>query len=279
MTMSNTHAFSSKSTAPRNVLHSHVGTATLALLFGLVCGGGCASTKIAVTPAAKQIAVTPQNSTGYRLKTASVDISYSDVAAPLDKDKFAQQFTQVAKERYPSLFKEDAAATPINVRIKIHQDIDQSASLGVYICTLCILGGILPSVPWETQWQVDVRVEDDRGSVLRSSQFRAVDRGWWSILSPFGLITIPGESDAPKVSKVFSAGPGQIPVEHRTYVLVCASDALAAQLQSPLPPSAQLQPYAVEPAQPLPSVQPMPSQQQPSPAVALPLPSQTVAPY
>lgn len=82
-----------------------------------------------------------------------------------------RQFAQTATTRYPSLFTEDAQATPINVKIKIHQTVDQSASLAMYLCTLCIVGGILPSVPWEPQWQVDIRVEDDRGSVLRSSQF------------------------------------------------------------------------------------------------------------
>ena len=147
------------------------------------------------------------------------------------KDGFSRQFISQAESRYPSLFRVDPSAIPINVKVNVTQSVNQGAALVVYICTLCIVGGITPSLQWSTEWQVDLHAEDVTGNPILSAGVKAEDRGWWSILTPFGLMDCPGESDAPKVSGVgVNIGPGIFPSEHRKYVLQCLVDRLAADL-------------------------------------------------
>ena len=205
-------------------------TSVTILLAGLL-GGGCASTRINVTPAAKQVAVPANNACCYALNDVRLSRDEQcQFPGEWEGSKFGARFATLAEERYPTLFQRTPGAIPLSAQVTIQQDISQGAALGVYLCTLCIVGGIFPSVPWETEWQVSVQVSDARGAPVASPKVHAIDRGWWTILTPLGLMEFPGESDAPKVSAVMRNGPGQMPVEHGTYTMQCAIDLLAADL-------------------------------------------------
>lgn len=203
--------------------------AWVALLVANLLGGGCASSRIHVTPAVQQVTVPENNPTCYTLNDVRLFTS-----APMPREwaerSFGARFARLAAERYPALFQRTAGAVPLSVQVSVRQEIDQGAALGVYICTLCIVGGIFPSVPWETEWQVSVQVSDARGALATVPVVKAVDRGWWTVLTPMGLMEIPGESDVPKVSAAMRCGPGQMPVEHATYTMQCALDQMVAEL-------------------------------------------------
>ena len=238
-------------------------------MLAVLTGSGCASTKIAMTPPVKKVVVPEQNRAFYNVEKVNLVFSTPTYTPDWENEGFANRFTSLAESRYPGLFRKTADAIPIAVRIDVNQDVHQGAALGVYLCTLCIVGGIFPSVPWETEWQVAVHAEDARGAAILAARTQAVDRGWWTILTPFGLITIPGESDAPKVSTVGTAGPGQISEEHRTYVLQCMVDMLAANLLKQDPSK-------------LPMRAPIPvlgTRESVTPATPLPAPTQTPAPF
>ena len=200
---------------------------------GLGCGG-CASSGILMNPPVSKAMVPAESQPHYRVQNVSIAYDDADmpVQAPEWKDgAFSRKFASLAAERYPGLFRNEAGAVPIDVRVDVAQEVHQGAALGVYLCTLCIVGGIFPSVTWSTEWQIHVRAEDVRGGAILSTNVQATDRGWWTILTPMGLITCPGESDAPKVSSAgLTIGPGFLPVEHRNYVVQCMVDLLAADL-------------------------------------------------
>ncbi len=206
----------------------------LVLLAGLV-SGGCASSGIVMTPSvSKAVIPDDKNRACYKIQDVSVSFNAQEtpVSAPEWSDRaFAGKFAALAEERYPGLFKNDPLAIPVNVRVEVAQDVHQGLSLGVYICTLCIVGGIFPSVPWSTDWQVKIQAEDVRGGSIFSTDVQAENRGWWSILTPLGLMTCPGASDQPKVSSAgLTNGPGFIPPGYRNYVAQCLVDLLAADL-------------------------------------------------
>ena len=247
------------------------GAVAMLVVLAAVLGGGCASTKIAMTPPVKMVVVPEQNRAFYNVEKVNLVFSTPAYTPGWENEGFANRFNALAESRYPGLFRKTPDAIPIAVRIDVNQDVHQGASLGVYLCTLCIVGGIFPSVPWETEWQVAVHAEDARGAPILATHVQAVDRGWWTILTPFGLITISGESDAPKVSTVGTAGPGQISEEHRTYVLQCMVDMLAADLlkqdPSKLPARAPMPALMPSPARPVTTTAPLPP------------PTETVAPF
>ena len=233
-----------------------------ALLASSILVGGCASTKITVTPAVKMAVVPAARHDAYTL--GSVAIAFP-VYIPPDwrNDGFARQFVQLAEARYPALFNKSVGAVPIDVQVNVNQDSHQAAAFGVYLCTLCLIGGIFPSVPWETEWQIQVQSRYPGGDSppFTSSGLMVKNRGWWSILTPLGLITIPGESDAPKVSAVGAASPGQIPPAHRAYAIQCMVDLLAAELLKggalPPPPAAPTSPGIPQPGSSTPDSDPL----------------------
>lgn len=198
------------------------------ILLATLLASGCASTRINVTPPAKPAAV-PGNTPCYAINSAQV-LTSAPMPGDWEAGRFGPTFVALAEERYPALFRRAPDAVPITVQVSIHQEIDQGLALGVYIGTLCIVGGIFQSLPWETEWQVSTQICDARGAPFATPKLTAVDRGWWSILTPLGLMEFPGESDAPKVSAVLRSAPGQMPVEHTTYVMQCAVDQMAAEL-------------------------------------------------
>lgn len=224
--------------------------------------GGCASNKIGVLPAAKPVLVPETNSAFYMIQ--KVDVSFSAAPPEWQSGIFSGRFARLAAERHPGLFRNSAEATPIAVRIEVRQSAHDGVALVAFMGTLGILGGVLPSLPWSTEWQVQMQVQDLRGAPLFSTGIEAEHRGWWSLVSPLGLIPIPGESDVPKVSTFVTGGPGIVPEPFRDYVAECLADHLAAELLK--------QDFSLLPSQPFTA----PSGQIPT---SLPLPTGTPAPF
>jgi hypothetical protein len=127
------------------------------------------------------------------------------------------------------------------------------------------VGGILPSVPWGTEWQIEIKAEDLRGIPMLSTGIRAEHRGWWSVLTPLGWLEVPGPTDVPVASStMFTSGPGNIPENYKTYATQCMVDLLAGKLLKPngaLPAEKSSTPWY------------------PPAAVALPLPAETTQPF
>ncbi|MDD3276028.1 MAG: hypothetical protein PHP93_03145 [Kiritimatiellales bacterium] len=233
----------------------------------LTCG--CVSNKITMNPPVTAVIIPDANTTAYKIE--KVKVSTAPYALPLKwgNETFSDRFIRMAHERYPALFNNSPSALPILVRINVNQEVHSTESFAVYLCTLCIVGGILPSVPWSTEWQVDIGVEDVYGTTMRASKVRAEHRGWWSVLTPLGWIEVPGNSDIPAVdSTMFTSGPGIIPAEYKTYILQSMVDLLAGDLLNQNP--AQRTKSAQAPiSTPLPGKAPG----------LLPLPAETVAPF
>ena len=224
---------------------------------------GCASNTIVLKPSVKEVSVPAANTVCYRL---------NDVKGPYgmlgnrDRKSSSGRFTRLAEERYPALFKNSPNAIPLNVQIRIDQKTHDGAALATFMCTLGIFGGLLPSLPWTNELNIKADMND--GQTLRSTDLQAVHRGWWSLFSPCGLITISGESDIPAISTVGTGGPGSVPPEYCDYVMRRLVDRMAAELLSQKPGqfSAPLQ---------TPAFAPSPG----NPSGTLPLPTQTVAPF
>lgn len=230
---------------------------------GTLFVSGCASNTIIMTPPVKAAVVPASNSSLYKVNKVAVPMAPYSLRAGLNSKAFTDRFAGLTEARYPDLFKNTPEAVPVNVQIEIIEEVHDGLALVTFMGTLGILGGLLPSVPWTTEWQIKVGIEDFRGTG-RSSEVRAVHRGWWSLFSPCGLIAISGESDVSPVSTVMTGGPGSIPPELRDYITRCMVDLLAKELLNGKSPTSPAQPFLLAPEQ--------------TPSL-LQLPIETVAPF
>jgi hypothetical protein len=105
--------------------------------------------------------------------------------------------------QYPHLFSEQAeSAIPLFVTVENRKNRNRGKELAFSILTLGISGVILPA-PRETDLELTVSTsvwngtDGPRGAAVRKN-FHREERGWFSMFTPLGLITIPGESDFPK---------------------------------------------------------------------------------
>lgn len=203
----------------------------LVILAGMAIflAAGCSSNRISMSPAPALVSVPANNSTFYSIQDAKLSLA-GILPTDWKGGGFASEFTRTAEGRYPSLFKRTQGAYPLAVKVEGTMKAHDGPALLVFVGTLGIIGGILPSVPWSTDWQFAVLAEDARGADLFSTQMQAEHGGWWSVASPFGLMTVPGQSDVPKVSRVFTGGPGITPKPLRDGMVVCMVDQLAAEL-------------------------------------------------
>jgi hypothetical protein len=108
--------------------------------------------------------------------------------------------------RYPALFMDDASssAIPLAVELNCTTTMHQGKTIAWMLCTLDICGTILPA-PGDTDEDFDVKVgvwngRDGIGGVPLKNSFQRQEHVWVSVFSPAALITIPGESDFPKMS-------------------------------------------------------------------------------
>jgi len=224
-----------------------ISTGLAAVLFA----GGCASNKITVTPPAQRPAVPSHGGPSYKLEKVSLvtkpyrfDLTGREVS-------FSDRFSRLAEERYPRLFNQSASSAPIAVQVKVDQDTQDEVALLAFIGSIGIFGGFLPSLPWATEWKIDVIAEDAYGTPLCSKKTEAKHRGWWSFFTPLGWMEISGDSDIPPVTSLLTSGPGALPQEFRDYVVSCMVDQLAAAILKQDPsraPAPRSVPSAVVPS-------------------------------
>jgi hypothetical protein len=108
--------------------------------------------------------------------------------------------------RYPALFVNEASSSSIPLGVEVNCTITQHNGKMVawMLCTVDICGTILP-VPGDYDEDFDVKAgiwngRDGIAGVPLQNSFRREDHMWVSVFSPAALITIPGESDFPKMS-------------------------------------------------------------------------------
>jgi hypothetical protein len=105
--------------------------------------------------------------------------------------------------QYPLLFsKEEGSAIPLFVTVANRKNPNVGKELAFLFLTLTICGNILPA-PRETDLDLTVLTSvwngvDGPSGAGGRKQFHREERGWFSLFTPLGLITIPGESDFPK---------------------------------------------------------------------------------
>lgn len=107
--------------------------------------------------------------------------------------------------RYPALFANDAAnAIPLGVEMRHSFDPHSGKLLAWMLCTADICGTILPApADQDDNYVLKTGVWNGRDGIQGApleKDFQDQLHIWCSVLSPAGLITIPGESDFPKMS-------------------------------------------------------------------------------
>ncbi len=123
--------------------------------------------------------------------------------------------------RYPGLFLDTASsgAIPLGVEISCTTTMHSGKTIAWMLCTLDICGTILPA-PGDTDEDFDVKVgvwngRDGIGGVPLQNSFQRQEHVWVSVFSPAALITIPGESDFPKVSGTIFGIQGQMEASYQ----------------------------------------------------------------
>ena len=122
---------------------------------------------------------------------------------PVGNDAYwRSRLTEVAVRRHPALFTKDAPSVPLRLSIDAKVDDSEGASFTAYLCTLCVLGGVLP-VPVYSDADIAVRVSAaDSGTRAAAFDFKRENRKWRSILTPLALIPYPAHSDFPRSTVV-----------------------------------------------------------------------------
>jgi hypothetical protein len=106
--------------------------------------------------------------------------------------------------RYPALFVESSSSIPLGVEVHNTTTMHTGKMMAWELGTLCICGLILPC-PADSDEDYDIRAgvwngrDGLRGATVQTS-FRRENHMWISLLTPSALITIPGETDFPKMS-------------------------------------------------------------------------------
>lgn len=130
------------------------------------------------------------------------------LAKSYENDFRNQLLSSMHKEcvaRYPGLFSaEPASAIPLRVDVKHMSNTDSSQVPVKMFCTLLLCGTILPlSAETDEKIELNIGIDDGRENIAGKGIKKSFDRKtevWVSVLLPTALITIPGESDFPKIS-------------------------------------------------------------------------------
>lgn len=180
-------------------------------------------------------------------------------------------------ERYPALFTDDSSgAIPLKIDVGSTTAMHTLKTIGWLYGTLLISGVILPC-PGDSDEDIDMRVgvwtgrENLRSATLQKS-FRREIHTWVSLLTPAALITIPGESDFPKVSGSLFNMQGM----EKVYLQQLASQIATALAKTVVTKDAEYwtaQPRWTAPVSGSPGLNPSPV------SAPLTLPTQTVAPF
>ncbi len=108
-------------------------------------------------------------------------------------------------KRYPELFTDDSSSgIPLWVDISQVTNDNKTKTLTWMLCTGMLCGIIFP-LPGEMEEKFDIKtgVWNGQGGIRGESiknNFQRDSEFWVSVFTPTALITIPGESDVPKIS-------------------------------------------------------------------------------
>lgn len=188
-----------------------IGMKLMALLCitGSLFGSGCMSTRIKtdLLPESDSKLTAPAGT--FYIADLKFDSSTPNPQLAQSYEKYQRQLLPLLRrecmERYPALFSDDPTyAIPLGVDVETTTTMHNLKMLAWMYGTLLISGVILPC-PGDSDEDFDVTAfvwsgrNDLRGASLQKS-FRRENHTWVSLLTPTALITIPGESDFPKVS-------------------------------------------------------------------------------
>lgn len=175
-------------------------------LFSLVLCCGCASTRF-TSSIHKQPA---QEKCSLKFRIAKVNFpEYGQRRPPniifkmtnKSSESMKQYLIQISEERYPNLFSSGGGEIPLEVSVRCMDYRTSWESLLLEIGTAGILGGILPlPIYCKGDLDVDVKVmmSDQPMHKLGRTRFSRKNYTWVTILTPIGLLPIPGESEKPK---------------------------------------------------------------------------------
>lgn len=239
---------------------------------------GCASVRVK-TDLMPEADASLQSPAG-RFHIAGLQYSVDGVASgsasalPIDA-AYEKRLSRLVREecpsRYPLLFTKDQAdSIPLWIEVEDSITSKDGKTIAWILCTATIVGTVFP-VPMEIDRDLEIAVgswdgRDGIANVPTRKGFQRAQHIWGSLLTPLGLISIPGESDFPKKSEAFNMGRfayddvPQVAQQVATAVakLVVTKDADF---------------WTVQPRQYGSPVQPA------IPPVAVPLPMETVAPF
>ena len=125
----------------------------------------------------------------------------------IDEDYGRRLLSAVRREcmaSYPLMFaRNDANAIRVSIEVSDTLTPHNGKMAAWALCTAFLAGTVFP-VPFQTDHDIEIAVGcwNGRGNLNNGAvreNFRREDHGWFSILSPLGLITVPGESDFSKV--------------------------------------------------------------------------------
>lgn len=107
--------------------------------------------------------------------------------------------------RYPGLFAEQSTASiPLGVQVHVATDMHSGKTVGWMLGTLMMAGLIFPC-PGQVEEAISVSAEvwnggENMRGVPAGTAFHTDYHSWVTLLTPLGLIPIPGKSDVPKMS-------------------------------------------------------------------------------
>lgn len=116
---------------------------------------------------------------------------------------------EAAVRRHPRLFSRDNQAIPLAIEIDAKVENTFAYSMVAEICTLGILGGILP-LPVSSSGDITVRANRTGSSATPGVmfEFKRADKMWIS-LSPLATIPYPAASDVPQAVLTMPADLGE----------------------------------------------------------------------
>ena len=178
--------------------------------------------------------------------------------------------------RYPGLFVDETTkAIPLGVDLKNTTTMHDGKTIGWMFGTLMLCGMVFPCPGQSDEdMTVGVRVwsgQETLWDAPLTKNFRRENHMWVSIFTPLALITIPGESDFPKMSGTIL----DVQAQQETYYQQIAQQVATVLAKMVVTKDAAY--WAAQPrGQSIPAVVPMRPVATPAP---LPAPAQTPAPF
>lgn len=151
-----------------------------------------------------------------------------------DEAKWLGELKKTGESRYPAIFTTDQRSYPLSVSIKAVAH--NSGQFMLVLFTFLTGFDSLPNPMWETcDFEVSTSISLDGGMTqapLATVQFQRKDLMWVSLLTPLGLIPVPGRADKRQSGTMvgYLANP-TAPIGYALSVESCV-DAIVLSLQS-----------------------------------------------